>query len=417
MAEIAGQQGAALTNELAQYLQNADGDVSSEELAGIINEYLSGGDQLVTDGGAVGSGIYKRFSEFDQITGKVEIVTTGLWTGDTGSLAEHHTGSQAQSASADYFYNIYNTASNGEVQYAVAYGHISGSGSVALSTNDNAKFPTKATYMQYRSYLLGQEDSHFTFASASGTGHNTEDIFVINVARARYKESMDAGNWSLKLSGSRGAITLIDDSGKKFSDTVGKAGRVFDVVSGSLNLGSSAEATIDQRYTSGSTDGNSFSVGQGYGIFYPDQGIIVLNPGALESEIGFSAHTGSATLNYSTTSSLFTGVDADKKAHHWLYAAIKNGADFEARRTENVSTSHYFVRANNREFNFSNNPTFVSGSDNAFAVSSFKRDPRVYITTIGLYNNANEMLAVAKTSQPIAKSFDKEVLVKVKLDF
>ena len=270
MAEIAGQQGAALTNELAQYLQNADGDVSSEELAGIINEYLSGGDQLVTDGGAVGSGIYKRFSEFDQITGKVEIVTTGLWTGDTGSLAEHHTGSQAQSASADYFYNIYNTASNGEVQYAVAYGHISGSGSVALSTNDNAKFPTKATYMQYRSYLLGQEDSHFTFASASGTGHNTEDFFVINVARARYKEQLDAGNWSLKLSGSRGAITLIDDSGKKFSDTVGKAGRVFDVVSGSLNLGSSAEATIDQRYTSGSTDGNSFSVGQGYGIFYPD---------------------------------------------------------------------------------------------------------------------------------------------------
>ena len=417
MAEIAGQQGAALTNELAQYLQNADGQVSSEELAGIINEYLSGNDQLNAEGSSVASGIYKRFNEFDQITGKVEVVTTGLWTGDTGSLAEHHTGSQAQSASADYFYNIYNTASNGEVQYAVAYGHISGSGSVALSTNDNAKFPTKATYMQYRSYLLGQEDSHFTFASASGTGHNTEDIFVINVARARYKESMDAGNWSLKLSGSRGAITLIDDSGKKFSDTVGKAGRVFDVVSGSLNLGSSAEATIDQRYTSGSTDGNSFSVGQGYGIFYPDQGIIVLNPGALEAEIGFSAHTGSATLDYSTTSSLFNGVDADKKAHHWLYAAIKNGADFEARRTENVSTSHYFVRANNREFNFSNNPTFVSGSDNAFAVSSFKRDPKVYITTIGLYNNANEMLAVAKTSQPIAKSFDKEVLVKVILDF
>ena len=419
MAEIAGQQGAALTNELAQYLQNADGDVSSEELAGIINEYLSGGDQLVTDAGSIGSGIYKRFSEFDQITGKVEVVTTGLWSGDTGSLAEHHTGSQAQSSSGDYFYNIFQTASVGdqELQYAVAYGHISGSGSVALSTNDNAKFPTKATYMQYRSYLLGQEDSHFTFASASGTGHNTEDFFVINVARARYKEQLDAGNWSLKLSGSRGAITLIDDSGKKFSDTVGKTGRVFDVVSGSLNLGSSAEATIDSRYTSGSTDGNNFSVGQGYGIFYPDQGIILLNPGALEAEIGFSAHTGSNALNYSTTSSLFTGVDADKKAHHWIYAAIASGSDFEARRTENVSTSHYFVRANNREFNFSNNPTFVSGSDNAFAISSFKRDPRVYITTIGLFNNANEMLAVAKTSQPIAKSFDKEVLVKVKLDF
>jgi len=427
MAEIAGQQGAALTNELAQYLQNADGDVSSEELAGIINEYLSGGDQLVADAGSIGSGIYKRFSEFDQITGKVEVVTTGLWSGDTGSLAEHHTGSQAQSSSGDYFYNIFQTASVGdqELQYAVAYGHISGSGSVALSTNDNAKFPTKATYMQYRSYLLGQEDSHFTFASASGTGHNTEDFFVINVARARYKEQLDAGNWSLKLSGSRGAITLIDDSGKKFSDTVGKSGRVFDVVSGSLNLGSSSPASIDSKYTSGSTDGRSMAVGQGYGVFYPDQGIILLNPEAIESEIGFSCHTGSTsapsgsedTTRFSVTGSDFTGSNADAKAHHWIYAAIKNGADFEARRTENVSTSHYFVRAQNREFNFSNNPTFVSGSDNAFAVSSFKRDPRVYITTIGLFNNANEMLAVAKTSQPIAKSFDKEVLVKVKLDF
>ena len=168
MAEIAGQQGAALTNELAQYLQNADGEISSEELAGIINEYLTGNDQLTADGTSIASGIYKRFNEFDQVTGKVEVVTTGLWTGDTGSLAQHHTGSQAQSSSGDYFYNIFNTASNGEVQYAVAYGHISGSGSVALSTNDNAKFPTKATYMQYRSYLLGQEDSHFTFASASG---------------------------------------------------------------------------------------------------------------------------------------------------------------------------------------------------------------------------------------------------------
>ena len=122
-------------------------------------------------------------------------------------------------------------------------------------------------------------------------------------------------------------------------------------------------------------------------------------------------------MNYSTTGSLFNGVDADKKAHHWLYAAIASGSDFEARRTENVSTSHYFVRATNREYNFSNNPTFVSGSDNSFAVSSFRRDPKTFITTIGLYNNASELLAVAKTSQPIAKSFDKEVLVKVKLDF
>tara|TARA_Y100000356_G_scaffold130095_1_gene131942 strand:- start:25 stop:1257 length:1233 start_codon:yes stop_codon:yes gene_type:complete len=410
MAEITGQQGASLTNELAQYLQNADGQVSSEELAGIINEYLSGGDQLESSGVSAATGIYKRFNQFDLITGKVEVVTTGLWTGDTGSLTAFYTSSQSDSASGDYYYNVFNDTAGANLQFAVAYGHISGSGSVSLATDDSATNPTKATYAQYRSALLDQGDSHFSFASSSGLGHNTEDFFVVNIARARYKESMDAGNWSLKLSGSRGTHTFIDDSGKKFSDTVGKSGRVFNVVSGSLNLGSANPATIERTYTSGAAEGQNF------GLFYPDQGMIILNPGALESTIGTSLDTGSVG-GYSMTGSKAIGIDADKKAHHWLYEAMVKGGDFEARRTENVSTSHYFVRATNREYNFSNNPTFVSGSDNSFAVSSFRRDPKTFITTIGLYNNASELLAVAKTSQPIAKSFDKEVLVKVKLDF
>ena len=99
-----------------------------------------------------------------------------------------------------------------------------------------------------------------------------------------------------------------------------------------------------------------------------------------------------------------------------MYYAIKNGKDFEARRTENVSTQHFFVRATNREFNYSNNPTYVD-TNGFFTESTFETDPQTYITTIGLYNDSNEMIAVAKTSQPIVKSFDKEVLIKVKLSF
>jgi len=86
------------------------------------------------------------------------------------------------------------------------------------------------------------------------------------------------------------------------------------------------------------------------------------------------------------------------------------------RRTENISTQHFFVRATNREFNYSNNPTYVK-TDGTFVETTFKTDPYTYITTIGLLNDANELIAVAKTSQPIAKSFDKEVLIKVKLSF
>ena len=99
-----------------------------------------------------------------------------------------------------------------------------------------------------------------------------------------------------------------------------------------------------------------------------------------------------------------------------LIKAIQAGNDFEARRTENVSTQHFFVRATNREFNYSNNPTYVDG-DGFFVEGTFETDPQTFITTVGLLNDANELIAVAKTSQPIVKSFDKEVLIKVKLSF
>jgi len=405
MAQITGQAGVNLTSELAAYLQASNGNITTEQLSNLINQYVTGGDKLAAQGGSITTGIYKRFGEFDQITGKVEVVTTGLWSGDTGSLTAYATSStQAVAVSSNYYLNVYKSGSD-DIQFAVAYGHKYASGSVSLNIDDDSTLATKATYAQYRSILLDQTNEFFTFDSASGEGlHNSNDIYIINVARARYKETMDAGNWELSLSGSNGITTFIDDSGKKFSDTVGKAGRLFYVVSGSLNLGQESEATIGGRYDSN---------GRGFGLFYPDQGLIVLNPTAIHSKIGSSKDSGSVSGK-----SIYDGVAYEGKNQFLLYNAIKGGGDFQARRTENVSTSHYFVRATNREFNFTNNPTFTSGSsDGSFQESTFERDPRTYITTIGLYNDANEMLAVAKTSQPIAKSFDKEVLIAVKLDF
>jgi len=409
MAQITGQAGVNLSQELIDYINSQQGNLTSEQLTQIINQYLSGGDKLGASGGSITNGIYKRFGEFDQITGKVEVVTTGLWSGDTGSLTSFFTSStQASANSSDYYVNVYNanpaTDSSAAVQYAIAYGHRLGSGSVSLQNDDSSTLATKATYAQYRSILLDQDDNKFTFVSSSTAGtHDSEEIYVINVSRARYKEKMDAGNWSLKLSGSNGISTFIDDSGKKFSDTVGRAGRVFNVGSGSLNLGTENEATINTTTASN---------GQGLGLFYPDMGLIVLNPSAIHNVIGTSIDKDS-----NQGASISTSVSAEGKNHFLLHNAIVGGSDFEARRTENVSTSHYFVRATNREFNFSNNPTFVTGNDGTFAESTFEKDPRTFITTVGLYNDANELIAVSKTSQPIPKSFDKEILIKVKLDF
>ena len=174
------------------------------------------------------------------------------------------------------------------------------------------------------------------------------------------------------------------------------------MASGSLNIGSASTSSIN-TYTA--------SNGQGFGLFYPDMGIILLNPSALSASVdgnlmsAVSSTAGQYHQSGSTSGSLK------------LYDALRKGADFQARRTENVSTSHYFVRANNREFNFSNNPTFTTGSVGQFVQPLFERDPKVYITSVGLYDDANELLAVAKVSKPIEKSFDKEIAIKVKLDF
>jgi hypothetical protein len=257
--------------------------------------------------------------------------------------------------------------------------------------------------------LLNDPTAKFQFETGSaGTLADADSIYAITLNRARYREEMDAGNWSLSLAGSNGTFTFIDDSGKKFGDTFGKAGRVFTIVSGSLNIGTQNDATIINRVAP--------SNGKGYGTFYPDRGIVILNPEAIGSvigNVGFSTGSGhSQSANLSGSLSTI----ANAYNHSRLFSAIVSGSDFEARRTENVSTQHFFVRATNREYNYSNNPTYVD-TTGAFSEPSFEIDPQTFITTIGLYNDSNELIAVAKTSQPIVKSFDKEVLIKVKLSY
>ena len=385
----------------------AQGVIDTNDIVALINDALPAGEQLQA-GAGVTTGIYKRFGEFDKVNAKVEVVTTGLWTGDVGSLTSFFTSSTQKTNSGDYYYDVYSTNpqsdSSAEVQFGLAYGHVDGSGSVSLQNDDTSTLATKATYAQYRSVLLNPTDTKFSFENGSGTAVDSNSIYAITVNRARYREKMDAGNWSLTLSGSNGVFHFIDDSGKKFGDTLGKAGRVFKVVSGSLELGTENEATVNTTTASNN---------QGYGLFYPDKGILILNPTAISDTVGNAFDQNWNSLGTLTGN---TAVDAEYQNHERLFWAIHHGGDFQARRTENISTQHFFVRATNREFNYSNNPTYVN-TDGTFVETTFETDPRTYVTTVGLLNDSNELIAVAKTSQPIEKSFDKEVLIKVKLSF
>ena len=84
---------------------------------------------------------------------------------------------------------------------------------------------------------------------------------------------------------------------------------------------------------------------------------------------------------------------------------------------ETITSDYIFVRARNSEFNYSENPSFISGSTGEVIYDNFINNPQTYITTVGMYNDANELLAVAKMSKPLIKDFTKELLLRVKLDF
>jgi hypothetical protein len=153
-------------------------------------------------------------------------------------------------------------------------------------------------------------------------------------------------------------------------------------------------------------------------LLYPQHGIAILSGDALDNH--FTATTPGAGFA-SVTSSQVEGYNAEKlifalQTGSAMTDATRNGG-IQARSSEQVKSTYFFIRVKNGDYNYSNNPTFTTGSFGEVAFASMVDDPQIYITTIGLYNYRKELLATAKLSQPLLKNFTREALIKVKLDF
>lgn len=343
----------------------------------------------------------------DRIENRESLVTSGIWSGDTGSLTTFYTSSlQVASTSGKYFIDVYNSPTSStaaEVQFSLAYGDVDGFGAPTITQDDFSTLPTKAIYSQYKNILEPESGSYFrVYNGTTPSGMDLRNFYVININRARYKERLDPGNVSIVISGSVRTVTLIDDSGDS-DGTTGFGGRVFNIVSGSLNIGTAAAATVNSPTASN---------GEGWGLFYPDLGVILLNPAALSASVDpkLQPATSSVAGTYHLTRGNIMGGTS-------LFAAISGGADFQARRSERVSSTYYFVRARASQFNYSNNPTFVSGSENTILFYDYNTPAKTYVTSVGLYDDTNQLIAVAKLSKPVEKSWEKELAVRVKLDF
>ena len=353
--------------------------------------------------------LFTRFEAGDIVeNAQADVITAAMWTNNDGELKmsqnEIYTSSVQVNASGLYYREFYRDnpqlTASAEPQFAVAYGHYHGSGSAPISQYaSEGRTPTKTIYSQYANLLLVPGDEQFTINSVNETS-----ALFINVNRNRYKERIDPGNWTFTINGNgnftaaAGEITLTDDSMAN-NATLGDFGALYKVVTGSIGITDTAGLAIANPTQ--------------YGWFYPDMGVIMISPRLLGQSItetnfcwcpGGASNVGTENKNPTLTQTV------------GFFTSSAN-ATFAARSAERVFATHYFCRLKNAEYNFSNNPTFTSGSQGQFSHPSMYKDPKVYVTTVGLYNDKNELLATAKLSKPLLKSFTREALIRIKLEF
>ena len=336
--------------------------------------------------------------EADDFVVSADSITAGIFTdSQIPTITTFFTSStQTASNSGDYYLNLFSNAATSSLEFAVTYGNELGSGSQAYNLDVDGKSPSSTVYGQYRTLVLGDENAAFTFGSITSS-----DFWAVSMERSRYKESIFPGSTTLLISGSDGVISLTDNSQVASSVVFNDAGRVFQLVSGSAG---NVFTTLES---------NGYSINSGsYGLFLPDIATYILNPRALSNDEA----DGGIGLDATTTSALSITSNPNPEI---IFNAISssNAASFTANSEETITSDFVFVRPRSSQFNYSENPSFISGSTGEVLYPSFINAPTTYITTVGLYNDTNELLAVAKLSKPLEKDFTKEALVRVKLDF
>ena len=341
---------------------------------------------------------FKRLEAEDFLV-SADAVSSTVWTGNSPTLSTFFTSSaQVGDRSGDYYYAVYQStpsANDAEVQFDIAFGDSQGRGSLAFNSDVSSTLSYSRTiYGQYRTLVLEDENANFSFGGVT----TNQYFYVVSINRARYKEKLLPGSFNLTLNdgGSR-TIHLTDNSKDVTLPTYYGTQRAYEIISGS-----NGSAYAGKGYAG--AGGESTTIGS-YGLFLPDTSTLLLNGAALDN--------GTYGINLGTN--LTANSDGNNQGK--LFTDITNGGSFQLNSEETITSDFVFIRARNSEFNYSENPSFISGSTGEVVFDYFINNPQVYPTSVGLYNDSNELLAVSKLSRPIQKDFTKEALIRIKLDF
>tara|TARA_B100000287_G_C20661620_1_gene790316 strand:+ start:669 stop:1988 length:1320 start_codon:yes stop_codon:yes gene_type:complete len=379
-------------------------------------------------------------------------LTAGYFTGGDGTLESQliYTASLADS-NEEYYFNISNKhplSASAETQFSVTYGHIAGSGSDVRggTSNDNTlQGETEAIYKQFSSLLLKETEITGGFKISSQGSHrearsdNDPDVYALVGKRSRFKDRINKGTWTVVLSGSGtkkgdGFSKSVLDGGQELhlTDDSKYNASTFTVAGPRYNIVSGAAGTVSGSVGSVAKDHRTF------GWFYPDAGVMLFSAHELSASFPGRAYTGSMAEFHSHNDegaavaqviASGSGLSPWRSNNTNAKNALKfvnclrkvGGADgstvLRFRSEEDQTQNNYFCRVRSGALNFSNNPSFVSGSGNELRHKTMWGNPTVYISGVGLYSNAGKLVAVAKLSSPIKKNFSSEATIKVKLTY
>jgi hypothetical protein len=354
---------------------------------------------------------FVRYNPEDSVV-STETVVRPMWSGNLNTLTTFFTSSIISSS---FYLNVYNEypgallSTTSSVQMAIQYGNKFGNGSNYVNSSISTVMPdgsslttSRVVYGQYRTLLLGTESGSFNFGGTLNMGNactasstsgvdNPNDIYIINIARNRYKEHINPGSLTLKLKNGAAEVSLTDNSQIAATTNYTTAGALYyTLISGSVGV--AAVASVNASV---------------YGYLFPQSDIIILNPTALSKSVIDGGIAFSPTINNPGT---------DNALPSQIYSLMSSSANFALQSSENISAHYFFTRVKNQEFNYTTNPSIIDANGNLL-YTTLINNPQTFITTIGLYNDNNELLAVAKLSKPLVKDFTKEALIKVKLDY
>jgi len=247
------------------------------------------------------------------------------------------------------------------------------------------------------------------------SGGKIQEAFFMNFSRLLVKDEIKKGSFTISFfTGSESTVpasayttahllTISDYNAAtnfKVNSPLGEYGLLY---TGSGDVGSSNKVVGHIYYQAG-------IVALTASIFtFSPAGETAVSAGGQACEFGAPA----ATYDTSSVYAVLTASTIDAFAD-----GVRNRLNnIQFNNTTELNSTIYFTRANTGDYNYSSNPTYLSSSkirvkgDNPFA------EPASYITTVGLYSADNELLAVAKLSEPLKKTPSNELTLRVRLDY